>query len=56
MDVYIDEVYDLLINDGILILDIRKDTDGIEILMNTFNNSVKIIKKSEKFQRVANIK
>ena len=56
VDVYIDEVYNLLINGGILILDIRKDTDGMKILMNTFNNSPTIIKNSERYQRVAIIK
>lgn len=48
---YIKEVKACLSNDGMLILDIRKNTDGYDVLKGYFNN-VNIIIDNDKYMRV----
>ncbi len=52
---YLDEVYDLLGSGGRLIIDVRKDSDGVDLLKNKFG-SVTVIYEARKHQRVLIIK
>ena len=49
---YVDKVHDLLSNDGIVILDVRKGTDGVDVLKNKFQH-VEVIFETKKQYRVA---
>ena len=53
--VYLDKVYDLLVEEGVLILDIRKNTDGLDLLNQKFGNH-KVVNETSKFCRVCVIK
>ena len=53
--VYLDKVYDLLVEEGVLILDIRKNTDGLDLLNQKFGNH-KVVNEASKFCRVCVIK
>ena len=55
VDIYLDRVYNLLNNSGLIILDTRKKTNGIETLKKKFKK-VFIIMEKEKYQRVLAIK
>ncbi|MDH3326105.1 MAG: class I SAM-dependent methyltransferase [Gammaproteobacteria bacterium] len=48
---YISEVVESLSNDGVLIIDVRKNTDGLKLIKTNFSN-VKIIIDSEKYQKI----
>ena len=48
---YLDQVYNLLKPDGILILDVRKDSGGVEQIEQKFDNA-KIIHEARKYIRV----
>lgn len=52
---YLDEVYNKLKTGGILIIDVRKDTGGGELLKKKFG-SISIVLDEEKYQRVLAIK
>lgn len=51
VEVYLDEAFDALSDNGVLILDVRKDTDGKDILSRKFS-SVEVILNGEKHERV----
>lgn len=51
VDTYVERVHDLLSENGVVILDIRKGTDGIEVLRRTFAQ-VDVIFETEKQCRV----
>jgi SAM-dependent methyltransferase len=55
VETYLDRVYKLLSQDGRLIIDVRKGTDGVDKLKNKFSE-LNIILDSRKFQRVWAIK
>ncbi len=55
VETYLDKVYTLLNNDGSMIIDVRKGTNGIHLIENIFNR-VSIIYDAEKHQRVLAIK
>lgn len=48
---YLNEVYNKLSNNGILIIDVRKETDGIEKLKEVFPK-LEVVFDSSKFQRI----
>lgn len=48
---YLDNVYEILSDKGVLILDVRKGTDGIQKLENKFGNHY-VICDRQKYQRV----
>jgi len=50
---YVQEVYDSLQSGGSLIIDVRKDTDGISELTKMFNSTPETIYEENKFVRVA---
>ena len=52
---YLEKVYDLLSEGGVLILDIRKNTDGIDWLSQKFSNYRTVLERS-KYLRVCAIK
>ena len=52
VSVYVDPVHRLLSERGVLILDVRKDTDGLEILRDRFA-SVEIVTEAERHLRIA---
>jgi SAM-dependent methyltransferase len=51
VETYLDRVYDLLRGDGVLIMDIRKGSNGIHVLQRKFNK-INIIFEQTKFYRV----
>ena len=51
VSIYLNRVYNILNNGGSIILDIRKGTDGIEILKNKFTK-IEIIMEKSSYQRV----
>ena len=55
VEIYLNRVYDLLKNSGLIIMDIRKKTNGIESLKKKFKK-VFIIMEKETYQRVLVIK
>ena len=55
VEIYLNRVYDLLKNSGLIIMDIRKKTNGIESLKKKFKK-VFIIMEKETYQRVLAIK
>jgi len=55
IETYLEKVYNLLINGGSLIIDVRKGTSGIDKLSNVFSK-VDIILDEIKFQRVLALK
>ena len=52
VDVYVDHVYEALIPGGVLIMDIRRNTDGLETLRSRFN-SIEILEQETKYIKVA---
>lgn len=48
---YLDRVRELLSDDGVLILDLRRDTGGLEDLRRAFRQ-VEIVRSADKFDRV----
>ena len=48
---YLDQVYNLLIDGGVLIMDVRKDTDGLSFLERKFGYC-KVIYEAKKYRRV----
>ena len=55
VNIYLDRVYNLLNNSGVIIMDTKKKTNGIETLKKKFKK-VFIIMEKEKYQRVLAIK
>jgi len=55
LETYLDRVYQLLSNGGHLIVDVRKLTEGVEVLRKRFAD-IRIVKDEEKYQRVLAIK
>ena len=51
VSIYLNRVYNILNNGGSIILDMRKGTDGIEILKNKFTK-IEIIMEKSSYQRV----
>jgi hypothetical protein len=51
VETYLDRVYSLLNKDGCMIIDVRKNTNGIDLLNNTFSK-VNVIFTGDKFHRV----
>ncbi len=51
VEVYLDDAYDALSDAGVLIIDIRKNTGGKQILSEKFS-SVETIATSKKYERV----
>lgn len=49
---YVDSVYECLKKGGRLIMDIRKETDGMQVLRSKFDNNVEVIHDDPKFERV----
>ena len=43
VNTYLDQVYDLLNKDGALIIDIRKNTEGLDLITKKFGNYRKIL-------------
>jgi SAM-dependent methyltransferase len=48
---YLDRVYDMLAEEGVVILDVRKNTDGMETLRKRFRD-IRVILEREKYTRV----
>lgn len=55
VEIYLNRVYELLNTNGILIIDIRKGNDGLELIKNKFS-STEIILDANKYFRVKAIK
>jgi len=53
--VYLERVYDLLDEGGVLILDIRRDTDGVDVLVKKFDD-YRTVLETRKFIRICAIK
>ncbi|MBN1350929.1 hypothetical protein JXJ21_16030 [candidate division KSB1 bacterium] len=51
VETYLEKVHNLLTEGGVLILDIRKDTEGIDVISRVFGN-VEIIFDRKRYQRV----
>lgn len=52
VDTYAQQVRDLLSDDGVVILDVRSNTDGMETLRRTFGQ-ITVVLETEKYTRVA---
>lgn len=55
VETYLDRIYDILNNEGILILDVRKGNKGLDMLKNKFSK-VDIILDTNKYYRVRAVK
>jgi len=55
VDTYLEKAYDLLNKDGILILDVRKDTNGLDLLTQRLG-AYKVILETAKYSRVSTSK
>jgi len=56
LNIYLDQVEKLLKNNGILIIDIRENSDGISQISNYFKSTPILLKQTKKYQRIAIIK
>ena len=56
LNIYLDQVGKLLNNSGILIIDIREDSDGIRQVINYFKSTPILLKQTKTYQRIAIIK
>ena len=52
VETYLERVHGILTDDGVVILDVRKGTNGIDVLRNTFKQ-VDVVLESKKHYRVA---
>ena len=55
VETYLDKAYDVLVEGGSMIIDVRKGTNGIAMIKNLFGE-VDVILDAEKFQRVVALK